>query len=252
MRLIRLIPLVPAALLLFGPGYAFAQATSIFAQGQEAITYTSKTDYFQIDFPTEPKVQEITYPTEYRITLPGRVYTSEVGRSRYTVTVIDYRDTLKIHTARNDKCIAANGTKATAGDLCQDDGPEEMHGAIMYATWNFIQKAAKVTHLADYNLDQVQGNEIHVINPDESRTYAVVHMHENRLYIAEATVPKGAPASNWFQINMRFLDDQFNPVRYQPVGNGVQIYANGMPKPPRAGQGQGGGQGAQGQGQPGR
>ena len=262
----RLIPLLSAALVLLCPGYVVAQ--SGFAQGQEAITYTSKTDYFQIDFPTEPKVQEITYSTEYRITLPGRVYTSEVGRNRYTVTVIDYRNAVNIHLARNAKCISEAGAdrpgltaqqrRDLIGDLCQDDGPEEMHGAIMYATWNFIQKAAKVTHLADYNLDQVQGNEIHVINPDESRTYAVIHMHENRVYIASATVPKGAPPSNWFQINMRFLDDQFNPVRYQPVGDGVQIYANGYPKPPRANQGQGGqgrqgGQGAQGQGgQPGR
>ncbi len=261
MRLIRLIPLVPAALILFSPGYAIAQTTSIFAQGQEAITYTSKTDYFQIGFPTEPKVQEITYPTEYRITLPGRVYTSEVGRSRYTVTAIDYRDAIRIHLARNAKCIADAGAdrpglsaqqrRDLVGDMCQDDGPEEMRGAIMYATWNFVQKAAKVTHFADYNSDVVEGNEIHLINADESRTYAVVHMHEDRLYIAAATVPKGAPASNWFQVSLRFLDASYTPVRYQWVG--VGMYKNGWPAPPRAGQGgAGGGQGQQGQGQPGR
>jgi len=251
--MMRLIRCIPAALTLLTPAAGFAQ--SGFAPGQEAITYTSKVDYFQIDFPTEPKVQEITSPTEYRITLPGRVYTSEVGRNRYTVTVIDYRNAVNIHLARNTRCIADAGAdrpgltaqqrKDLVGDLCQDDGPEEMHGAIMYATWNFVQKAAKVTHLADYNLDQVQGNEIHVINPDDTRSYAVIHMHENRLYVAAATVPKGAPPSNWFQISMRFLDEQFNPVRYQPVGDGVQIYANGMPKPPRANQGGA----AQGQGQ---
>ena len=250
MRVSCVLPLVPAALLLFGEGLLCAQTAGGFAQDREAIAYTSKADYFQINFPTDPKIQEITYGTEYRITLPGRVYTSEVGRTRYSVTVIDYRNALKIHEARNAKCIADAGAdrpglsatqrRDLVGDLCQDDGPEEMHGAIMYATWNFVEKAAKVTHLADYNLDMVQGNEIHTINPDESRTYAVIHMHENRLYIADATVPKGAPASNWFQISMRFLDEQFNPVRYEPVGDGIQIYANGMPKPPRANQGQGG------------
>src|SRR2546427_1628817 len=140
----RLIRLVPAALTLLAPPAAFAQ--SGFAPGQEAITYTSRADYFQIDFPTEPKVQEITYPTEYRITLPGRVYTSEVGRNRYTVTVIDYRNAVDIHLARNARCasdagadrpgLTAQQRRDLVGDQCQDDGPEEMHGAIMYATWN--------------------------------------------------------------------------------------------------------------------
>jgi hypothetical protein len=254
----RLIQLVPAALLLLSPAYAFGQAPSIFAPGQEATDYVSKTDYFSINFPTEPKIQEITYPDEYRITLPGRVYTADAGRSHYKVTVIDYRDALKLHAARNAKCIedaGGNRPGLTAaqrhdllGDACQDDGVKDVRGAMMYATWNFVQKAAKVTHLATYNTDVIEGNEIHTINPDESRTYAVIHMYENRLYIAEATVPKNAPAANWFQISIRFLDEQYNPVRYQY--SGLMVYSNGYPKPPRANQG-GQGQGAQGQGRQG-
>ena len=228
-----------AALLVISPGYAFAQAQSIFAPGQEATDYVSRTDYFSVNFPTAPTIQEITYPTEYRITLPGRVYSSNAGRNRYSVTVIDYRDAMKIHEARNTKCAEDAGAnrpgltpqqrRDAVGDACQDDGPEEMHGAIMFATWNFVQKAAKVTHLADYNTDLVQGNEVHLINPDESRTYATIHMHENRLYITQATVPRNAPAANWFQISLRFLDAQFRPVRY--TWDGFQLYANGRPTP---------------------
>ncbi len=239
------------ALLLCVSGPAFAQ---------EPMDYVSKTDYFSINFIGQPKIQEITYPTEYRITLPGRAYTSDAGRNHYKITVIDYRDAMKIHAVRNDKCFADAGAdrpgltaaqrRDLVGDACQDDGAKEVRGAMMYATWNFVQKAAKVTHLAYYNSDLIEGNEIHTINPDESRTYAVIHMHENRLYVAEATVPKGAPAANWFQISLRFLDDQFNPVRYQMIG--LHIYSNGMPKPPRANQGGQGGQGAQAQGQPAR
>ena len=43
-------------------------------------------------------------------------------------------------------------------------------------------------------------------------------MHENRLYIAQATVPKNAPAANWFQISIQFLDEQYKPVRYSYAG----------------------------------
>jgi hypothetical protein len=258
----RLIRVLPAALILFSPVYAFAQPTSVFAPGQEATEYVSRTDYFSINFVGQPTVRDITYPTEYRITLPARVYTSVVGKNTYSITVVDYRDAMKIHAARNDKCAEDAGAnkpgltpqqrRDAVGDACQDDGPEEMHGAIVYATWNLVQKATKVTHLADYNTDVVQGNEVHIINPDESRTYATIHMHENRLYITQATVPKNAPAANWFQISLRFLDAQYNPVRY--TWDGFVMYANGRPTP-RAGQGGGGqrgqqgGQGAQGQGQ---
>jgi hypothetical protein len=76
-------------------------------------------------------------------------------------------------------------------------------------------------------------------------------MHEDRLYIIEATVPKGAPAPGLFQISVRFLDSDLRPVRYEWVGS--QLYSNGYPAPPRTGGGRGRGQGQapQGQGQQG-
>jgi hypothetical protein len=223
----RAIALVPAALMLFVSSPALAQSWT---------EYVSRADFFSVSFPGEPKVQDITYDTEYRINLPGRVYTAENAGSRYSVTVIDYREAVKLHAARNEKCKAGGGD----GDSCQDDGPEEVRGAIVYASWNFIKRDAKVTHYAHYNSDLVEGHEIHLTNPDKSRTFAVIHMHENRLYILEATVPPRAPAPGLFQISLRFLDSEMNPVRYQWVG--TTLYSNGYPPPPRAR-----GQGAQGQ-----
>jgi len=223
----RLNPVLPATLILLVSGPALAQ---------EPTEYVSKADYFSISFMGQPTVRDITYPTEYRITLPARVYSSDARRNHYAVTVIDYRDAVKIHAVRNDKCMADAGAdrpgltatqrRDLVGDACQDDGAKDVRGAMMWATWNVVQKAAKVTHLAYYNSDLIEGHEIHTINADESRTYAVIHMHENRLYIAEATAPKGAPAANWFQISLRFLDDQFKLVRYQMVG--LHLYSNGM------------------------
>ena len=239
----RLIRLVPAALLLLARGPALAQ---------EPIDYTSKLDYFSINFPSEPKVTDIMYPDEYRITLPARVYTSDAGRNHYQVTVVDYRNALKLHAARNAKCYEDAGAnkpgltpaqrRDLVGDACQDDGVKDVRGAMMFATWNFVQKATKVTHLAYYNIDVIEGYEVHTVNPDESRTYAVIHMYENRLFIAEATVPKNAPAANWFQISLRFLDENYKAVRYQY--SGLMEYSNGYPKPPLANQGGQGGQGA--------
>src|SRR5580765_1839105 len=158
----RLIRFVPAALVLLASGPALAQ---------DPIDYVSKQDYFSINFPAEPKIQDITYPDGYRITLPARVYTSDAGRNHYKVTVVDYRDALKIHAARNAKCYEDAGAnrpgltpqqrRDLVGDACQDEGVKDVRGAMMYATWNFVQKAAKVTHLAYYNIDVVEGYEVH-------------------------------------------------------------------------------------------
>ena len=238
----RLIPLLPALLLLM----------PVPALGQEITDYVSKQDYFSINMPGQPKIEEIKFEDEYRITLPARVYTATQGRNTYKVTVVDYREAPKLHAERNAKCIHDAGAdkpgltpqqrRDLVGDSCQDDTVKDIRGAMMWATWLFVQKAAKVTHLAHYNIDVIEGHEIHTINPDESRTYAAIHMYENRLYIAEATVPKGAPASNWFQISLRFLDENLKAVRYQY--SGLMTYSNGYPKPPLANQG-GQNQGAQ-------
>jgi hypothetical protein len=229
----RIIPLVSAVVVLLMSPPAFAQ---------EWIEYVSKADLFSISFPGgQATVQETTYPSEYRITLPARVYANEGPRGRYSVTVVNYKDTFKLHEERNKKCRAAGGD----GDECQDDGPEDMRGALVFASWNFMKRdGAKLTHYAHFNSDRVEGHEIHLTNADGSRTFGAVHMHEDRLYILDATVPRGAPAPGLFQISMRFLDSDLRPVRYEWVGS--MLYSNGYPAPPRTGGGRGGGQGGRG------
>ena len=219
--MMRIVPLTAAALALCAPWPGFAQS---FAWTD----YVSREDYFSVSFPGEPTVEAITYPTEYRITLPGRVYSYDDGPYRYSVTVVDYRDAIDLHLARNEACRAAGGD----GDQCQDDGPEEMRGAIVYASWNIMNReGVEVNHYAHYNSDLVEGHNVRLINADASRTTAIVHMHEDRLYILEATVPPGAPAPGIFQISLRFLDSDYNRIRYS--WQGTQLYINGYPPPPR-------------------
>ena len=43
-----------------------------FTQGW--IEYASRADFFSIIFPAKPKVRDVTYPTEYGVTLPGRIH----------------------------------------------------------------------------------------------------------------------------------------------------------------------------------
>ena len=107
-------------------------------------------------------MQDITYPTEYGITLPGRIYSVENGPNRYSVTVIDYKDAEKIHTARAEQCRRNGGE----GDACQNDWRPDVQGSIVYASWKFFQRNAVVTHYAWYVSDLIEGHRLQLLNPD--------------------------------------------------------------------------------------
>jgi len=209
----RRIPLATVALALFVSQSAFAQW----------IEYENRGDFFAVNFPGQPKVRDITYSTEYAHKLPGRVYTVENGPSRYSVTVVDYSNLEKLEADRVNSCKATGGD----GDLCNDHSKTDMRGAIVYATWGFLQKNAKVTHYVYTNADRVEGHELHLLHPDGSRTFASIYMHENRLYILDGTVPKGAPPPLVFQQSMAFLDKEGKRIRYDTP------YANGFTPPRR-------------------
>ena len=196
---------------------------SVSALAQEWIEYSSRADFFTINFPGEPAVKETTYKTEYSIVLPARVYTREAGASRYSVTVVDYSLDEKREAERVKACRAAGRD----GDSCNDHSRTDLRGAIVFATWGFLQRDAKPTHFSYTNADRVEGHELYLLNPDRSRTFVAIYMHEDRLYILEGTTPAGAPPPALFYQSMGFLDKQGQRIRYQTT------YSNGFPAPRR-------------------
>jgi len=210
----RRIPQIAVVLSLFISGPCFAQ---------EWIEYASQKDFFTVNFPSEPKVEDITYTTEYRLTLPGRVYRAADGPNHYSVTVIDYTEVEKMHAERNKQCKATDAYP----DICGDRSRADLRGAMVWATFHFLQRDAKVTFFAWYNADLVEGHQLQLTNTDGSRTFAAIHMHENRLYIFEGTVPKGAPQPALFQQSLGFIDKEGKRIRY------TTTYSNAYPAPPR-------------------
>jgi hypothetical protein len=202
------------------------------ALSQGWIDYTSKTDFFYVNFPGQPNVRDITYTTGYDISLPGHVYSVDQGASHYSVTVVDYADTQKIHTAKADECKKKGGE----GDECGNPWAGDVQGALVYASWQFIKRNAKVTDYEWANSDQVGGHRLQLMNPDGSRTFAAIHMHGTRLYILEATVPRGAPAPGLFQQSLMFIDEEGKPIRYRSIYNPgyTEAWKFPAPPPPRA------------------
>jgi hypothetical protein len=56
--------------------------------------------------------------------------------------------------------------------------------------------------------DLVSGMLVQLTNKDQSRASASIYMHENRLIIAEAPVPKGYPAPLIFRQSLGWLDER--------------------------------------------
>jgi hypothetical protein len=173
-----------------------------------------------VNFPKQPQVKDVAYPTEFGLTLTAHQHIYEEGTSRFSVTVVDYRDIVKLHAERVKGCAAYP-------DQCTNQGNNELRGALEYAVWNFLKRDAKVTYYGYANTDRIEGRRVQLTNPDKSKTFATVYMHENRIYITEATVPGNAPPPALFNQSMGFLDKDGVRVRY------AEIYSNAYPAPAR-------------------
>jgi uncharacterized membrane protein YgcG len=233
------------ALVLSVSGAAFAQ--------DDWTEYQNNQEGFKVDFPGQPKMTETTWKTEHDFVLPAHVYSAERGRERYSMTVVDYNGLEQQGIERVKKC-AIGAEPCIGSDL---SGPaywkHVIRGALIDATFKFIQRDAKVTSYMWNHEDLVEGHQLQLTNnADQSRTFAYVSMHENKLYVLEGTVPKGYPPPALFQNSLGWVDKDGNGIRYQTIYSN-EIYGLRDREPPsHGGGGAGAGRGAGGAGQGGR
>jgi hypothetical protein len=235
----RLSSLAPAVLIV---------SLSAPALAQEWQEFESQQDRFTCNFPGDPKITDTTSTSQFGHRLAARVYSVELaGNHRFSVTVVDYRNITELGLQKQKSCPAGSeACRGGSGAPGNSTGPgyskADKAGAITYATWQFMQRDAKVTHLLWTNISLVEGHQIRLLNnADKSLTAASVFMHEDKLYIAEGTVPAGYPEPGLFYQSLGFLDENGNGIRY------AEFYHNGFPKP--ALQGGGGGAAPAGRGQ---
>lgn len=219
----RLPVLLAAALLL---------ACSAPVTAQEWIEYVSRDDRFTCNFPGQPTVIETTYRSQFGADLPSRVYRAVRGPSRFSLTVVDYRPIERILTEKAKSCPdgaeTCQGNSAPTSSTGAGYWKTDVAGAMIHASWQFLQREAKVTVFIWNNVDLVEGLLLHLTNRDSSRTFVGIFMHENRLYLSEGTVPAGDPEPGLFQQSLGWIDENGRGIRYQT------LYRNGLPAPPRA------------------
>ena len=210
---------------------AMVVSLSTAALAQEWTEFVSREDGFSTNFPGSPTLTESTYRSQFGADLPARVYSAALGRSRYSITVVDYRSIEKILTEKAKSCPAgaetclggANARSSTGAGYWKAD----YAGALVYATRQFMKRDAAITEFIWTNIDLVEGYLLHLTNKDQSRTYALVLMHADRLYLSEATVPAGDPEPGLFQQALGFVDANGESIRYQT------LYHHGQPVPQR-------------------
>jgi len=177
--------------------------------------YVSSTDRFGVNFPSEPEVREFDYASEFDATFPGRVYTARVGDNTYSVTVVDFTESERIH-AEMEKTEAASGANAWIND---------QRASVARAAREFRQRGGEVTYDAWSHIDLVEGHQLQITNPDQSRTFVGIYLHGNasRLHVLEATVAPGTPPPGQFQQSLRFLDETGERIRYRLSPNGCTV-----------------------------
>jgi len=205
----RLPALIPAALMLSLAQPAFAQ---------DWARFVSPEDGFSANYPGKPKAETTTYLTQYRQTLPAKVYSAADALGRYTTTVVDYRGIEKMHNDRAAKCQAAKGANQQDGDTCQNDFRVDVAGATDHAVWNYMKRdGVKITSYMFYFVELVSGRLLQMTNADKTRTFAAIHQHAGRLYIHEATVPSGMPEPILFMQSLGWADEKGLAIRYRGI-----------------------------------
>lgn len=202
MSILRLISI--AALLLVADA-ALAQRWQQFA---------SPEDGFRMMIPGEFEVENIEYETEYGIVVPARVYRHRNDSGVYTMTVIDYRDSQRLHEVR---------IKALDDVYLPIYGQVDVRGSIAFAARKIRDRADSIEYDNYHYINRVDGHQLQTTNPDGTRTFAGIYLHRSRLYILDATVNPGSPPGGMFQQSLEFIDENGEPYTYRNFDDVVKV-----------------------------
>lgn len=184
------------------------------ASAQGWVEYLDRERFFGVNLPSEPQVEDIQYTSAHDAVFPARVYSVQQGDRSYSVTIVDYGDAERIHAERPDR------TEASRNEWIKD-----VRASVAHEAWNFRKRGGEVTYDAWSDIERIEGHQIQITNPDQTRTFAGIYLHDSRLYVLEANVPAGWPPPIQFQQSLRFFDDEGVRVRYDldPNGNKTRI-----------------------------
>ena len=174
------------------------------ALAQRYAPFVSEQDRFQIMVPGGAfDIETVDFQTEYGIVVPARVHTAETEQGKFTLTVVDYTDSMALHEKRiaelDDIYLAVYGEV-------------DVRASVAYAAKKIRERAETVEYDNYHYIGRVDGHQLHTTNPDGTRTYAGIYLLESKLYVIEATINPGQPPGGMFQQSLEFLDEDGNGI----------------------------------------
>ena len=166
----------------------------------------SAEDGFQMMVPGEMQVETIQYESEYGIVVPAHVYSHRNDSGFYRLTVVDFRDSQRLHEER---------IKALDDVYLPIYGEVDVRASVAFEARKIRERAASVEYDNYHYINRVDGHQLQTTNPDGTRTFAGIYLHRSRLYVLEATINPGFPTGGMFQQSLEFLDDNGEPVSYR-------------------------------------
>ncbi len=187
MRLFKLLPAFAAVLV---SSTALAQA--VWSE------YVNRENFFTVNMPGEPKIDDIAYKTEKGTMLPAHVFTavadSGLQAGTYKMTVVDY-----------------NSAK------------DELPSAIEEAA-KAIRAKGEVKYQGAGMIDNHRSYRLTVETPDKHRILAeILVAMNNRLYISEADTLASVPPPAQYQASIQILDENGVRIRYRSVGSTERV-----------------------------
>jgi hypothetical protein len=179
-------------------------SSSAFAQ--RWAPFTSEDAVFRIMVPGgEFDIETVDFETEYGIVVPAHIHRAEDQYGTYTLTVVDYVDSMELHRER----IAE-----LDGIYLSVYGEVDARGSVAYFARMIRERAESVEYDNYHYIGRVDGHQLHTTNPDGTRTFAGLYLLESRLYAIEATIAPTAPTGGMFQQSFEFLDENGVRIMY--------------------------------------
>ncbi|HEY5624515.1 MAG TPA: hypothetical protein VIV14_12210 [Gammaproteobacteria bacterium] len=193
------------------------------ASAQRWILYESEEDAFRMMAPGEFEIDVIDFESEYGIIVPARVYSYEDDTGNYTVTVVDYRDSQRLHNERIEELD---------GVYISVYGEVDVRASIAFAAKKIRDRAESVEYDAYHYIAKVDGHQLQTTNPDGTRTFAAIYLHRSKLYVIDATVNPGSPRGGMFQQSFEFVGDDGNRIWYNQFRDAYKVLPPSGEAPP--------------------
>jgi len=147
------------------------------ASAQAWSEYRNTEEGFLVNLTGEPRMESVAYRTESGASVPARVFSSEEGMNRYSMTVVNL----------TSSAVDDDGTKAMAHEA------------------SVLRRRGQIRFDETSELDGIHGYQLSIVEPSGRRVLIQLYYYNHKLYIAEGNTAPGAFEAALFQTSVAMI-----------------------------------------------